>query len=350
MIAPQMAAQPIFLFSLPRSGSTLVQRVIAAHPDVHTVSEPWVLLPLLYSLRRSGSRAEYWHETAAEAIEDFCRELPGGEDEYRAALAEMVLGLYGRVAGEHRYFLDKTPHYHVIADELIRLFPEGRFVFLWRNPLAVLASCLDTFRDGRWQPHYHRHDLEQGVENLVGAYRRHSERCLAVRFEDLVGDGRDVEWRRVFGYLDLAYDENTLVSFRDVQLRGRYGDPTGTRRYSSITDQPLAKWTETLAGPVRTAWARRYLRRVGSEGLATMGYERAALEQELGGLGGSLSGAARDAAYMTWALADQSRRDRALRISETPQPVGGAFSPPPRRYRRVLGRARRAVLAPRAQA
>src|SRR5688572_7827725 len=136
-----MGAQPIFLFSLPRAGSTLVQRVIASHDDVHTVSEPWLLLPFLYALRTDGARAEYWHEAGAEALADFCGALPGGEDEYRAAVRELAERLYSAATPDGpRYFLDKTPHYHVIADEVMRTFPDAKFVFLWRNPLAALAS------------------------------------------------------------------------------------------------------------------------------------------------------------------------------------------------------------------
>jgi hypothetical protein len=49
---------PLFLLSLPRSGSTLAQRILAAHGGIATTSEPWILLPYLYvrtSYRRVGS-------------------------------------------------------------------------------------------------------------------------------------------------------------------------------------------------------------------------------------------------------------------------------------------------------
>lgn len=42
---------PLFLLSLPRSGSTLAQRFLAAHDAIARASEPWILLPYLYTLR-----------------------------------------------------------------------------------------------------------------------------------------------------------------------------------------------------------------------------------------------------------------------------------------------------------
>jgi hypothetical protein len=74
-----MTVTPIFLLSLPRSGSTLVQRVLAAHDGVATAAEPWILLPQIYALRTEGAYAEYGHALATRAIGDFARNLDGGE-------------------------------------------------------------------------------------------------------------------------------------------------------------------------------------------------------------------------------------------------------------------------------
>ena len=342
MIAP-VGVQPIFLFSLPRAGSTLVQRVIGAHPEVHTVSEPWLLLPLVYSLRTRGARAEYWHESTAEALADFCKQLPGGEDDYYAGLREFALRMYGQASPDgQRYFLDKTPHYHLIADEVMRIFPEGRFVFLWRNPLAVLASLIETFRGGRWQPGHFRLDLERGVTGLAAAWQRSDGRAHAVQYEQLVGADSEEEWRRLFAYLDLDFDPQVLAGFGTVRLEGRYGDPTGVRRYAGLSREPLEKWRTTIAGPVRSAWCRGYLRRVGDEPLAVMGYDAAALADGLDADGGHSP--LRDAVDTSLARLAQARRDRALRLSETPHPIGDAFRKRPPLPRRVAGLAKRQVL------
>jgi hypothetical protein len=118
-----MAIQPIFIFSVSRSGSTLLQRVIAAHDGVATVSEPWLLLPLAYALRERGVSAEYFHPLLATAIADFCRELPDGVEDYRREHRRLALSLYEKAAcaqssgaGSPRYFLDKSPSYYLIAE------------------------------------------------------------------------------------------------------------------------------------------------------------------------------------------------------------------------------------------
>ena len=89
-------------------------------------------------------------------------------------------------SGDERYFLDKTPRYALAVGELFRAFPDARFVFLWRHPLAMVASILETWGLGRWNLHYFKADVFDGVARLVAASRAHGERCVALRYEDLV--------------------------------------------------------------------------------------------------------------------------------------------------------------------
>jgi Sulfotransferase family len=274
-----MAIQPIFIFSVSRSGSTLVQRVIAAHNGVATVSEPWILLPYLYTLRSSGVTAEYEHELMVTAIEDFCRELPAEEEDYRAELRNFVLRLYEKAAGgEARYFLDKSPPYCLIAEEIMRLFPSGKFVFLWRNPLSIIASIIETWE--QWHPTMFRSDLFIGLPRLVTAYGAQSARAYSVRFEDLI-DGDERIWRPLMDYLGIEFEPDALSRFAGVELNGRMGDPTGVKRYSALSSEPQEKWKGTLGNPLRKEWCRRYLRFLGNERLAVMGYDGEQIIREL---------------------------------------------------------------------
>lgn len=287
--------RPLFLFSLPRSGSTLVQRVLASHEDVATVSEPWILLPYFYTLRRGGVYAEYNHASAASAVEDFYGALPGGRQDYVEELRELALRLYRKATpnGE-RYFLDKTPRYHLICDEVVGAFPDGKHVFLWRNPLAVISSIIETWGDGRWNLYRHKVDLFDGMEELVAAYRRHGGVAHAVRYEDLLTNPAPT-WEGIFRYLDLSFDASLLESFGGTRLNGRKGDPTGTKKYGGISREPLDRWRLVLANPLRKAWCRRYLRWLGRERLAVMGYDLDDLLRELASLPNSYRHVASDA-------------------------------------------------------
>ncbi len=310
-----MTQRPIFLLSLPRSGSTLVQRVLAAHPDVATAPEPWLLLPFAYAMREQGVVAEYTQPVAARAIREFVDRLPDGEDDYWRALRDFVLELYAKASGgKGTYFLDKTPRYHYVLPELFRTFPDAKVIFLWRNPLAVVASIVETWARGRWNVDRWQGDL-RGVAALVAAYERHRDVVAAVKFESLVADP-DASWPALFDYLELPFERELLRSFAGVRLDGKMGDPTGVHRYDALSTEPLDKWHRTLANPWRKRWCRDYLDWIGTDRLSTMGYDLPSLLAELDGLPSKPRMVVSDAAHGAyWAWAQRRKRAAFRRMA-----------------------------------
>jgi hypothetical protein len=274
-----MPIRPIFVFSISRSGSTLVQRVIAAHDGVSTASEPWLLLPQMFAFRREGVQAEYVQPLLVSALEEFCDRLPNGRQDYSHELHDFVIRLYSKAADPTAtHFLDKTPPYCLIAEEIMQLFPEGRFVFLWRNPLSVIASMIETFEP--WHPTMSRSDLFIGLPRLVDAYQANRDRAHPAYFEQLTS-GATQPWREMIAHLGLEFERDALERFATVKLNGSMGDPTGARRYTALSAEPNEKWKAILANPLRVAWCRRYLRFLGDDRLAAMGYDGHQLRRDL---------------------------------------------------------------------
>ncbi len=272
---------PVFVMSLPRSGSTLLQRLLAAHSAVATTAEPWLLLPLVYTQRDRGIYTEYSHRNAATAINDLCQHLPKGQSDYNHQLREFVLSLYAKLSpnGE-RFFIDKTPRYYLIIKEIAQIFPDAKFVFLWRNPLSTVASMLKTWGNGHWYIWRHRMDLYDGLERLTAQYVQMKKSVLTVRYEDLVLNSTH-ECERVLKYLGVESETGLGETLNDVVVRGRLGDPTGINNYSKVSSEPLNKWKLSFRSPLRKHWARQYLNWIGTERLALMGYAKDELENEL---------------------------------------------------------------------
>lgn len=309
-----MDQRPLFVLSLPRSGSTLVQRVLAAHDEISTVPETWLLLPQIYATREQGAFAEYGQTPSSRAIREFAERLPNGRTDYEAAVRRFILDLYGRASGgQGAYFLDKTPRYHFVAEEIFRIFPDAKVVFLWRNPLAVVASIVETWGRGRWNVGRWRGDLYDGIEHLVDAYGSHRDRAHAVRYEDLVGES-PTGWVQLFEYLDLPFDPSVLVDFSAVDLSARMGDPAGSRRYSSLSTDPLDKWTRTLDNPIRKHWCREYLLWIGEDRLSWMGYRLDELLMDLDALPNHPRRLASDMARSSYAVFNRTGRRTAARL------------------------------------
>ena len=273
---------PLFVFSQPRSGSTLLQRILATQKEVATVAEPWLLLPLLYALKDDGLYAEYSHGDAYLALQDFLNELPNGEQDYLDAISLVMQTLYGKIAkdSDSKYFLDKTPRYTLVANQIMRAAPEGKFIFLWRNPLAVMASMMETWGGGKWNLFYYKIDLYKGMESMLAAYQTNKDIALSVSYESLI-DNPEGELLRIGDYLGLVITEKSLDAFGSVSFKGKMGDPTGVKNYSRLSDQPFSKWKAQICNPWRKWWCKRYLNWLGHDKLQIMGYDLSSLLTEL---------------------------------------------------------------------
>ncbi|WJW75304.1 sulfotransferase [Thiohalobacter sp. IOR34] len=302
---------PLFLFSLPRSGSTLLQRVLSGHSQIATTSEPWVLLPLYVPFENGLCQARYSQQTLENAIADLCGVLPRGMDSYHAAVRAFAEKLYSELTGhDTRYFLDKTPRYHLVAHHIVEGFPDAKFLLLWRNPLATLGSRIHSY-GGVWRLSNYRIDLFDGLANLVRVQERYGERIHVVQYENLLRDPDSV-LEGIFEYLGLDFEPGLVESFSEIRLGGRMGDKSGVKNYTRMAQEPLEKWRTTLASPLRRMWCRRYLEWVGDYRLGVMGYQRSELLRELGEVAGSWRDVPGDAMRLAYSLL---RDRRGYRLS-----------------------------------
>lgn len=276
--------QPAFLLSLPRSGSTLLQRMLGAHPAVSTTAETWLLLPLLSAFDDDGVYTRYNHRVAREAMRGFSDRLPEGRRGHDEEIRRYALGMYARAAEpEATVFLDKTPRYGVYVDRLLRAFPSAPMIVLWRNPLSILASLSRSFDRGHWMPYHHVVDLYDLLDSMTHAVASNPARFHQLRYEDLVADA-ETSLRAVLTHLGLAWDDRVTRDFATTDVRGPVGDLSvadslaGLRTVSSTGGD---RWQDVLAGPLRTRWAARYLDWIRPDRLALMGYDHRSLQEDL---------------------------------------------------------------------
>ena len=260
--------KPIFLFSLPRSGSTLLQRILSTHPSVATTPEPWILLPLL-GMRKEEIYADYDHGWARRAIAEFRERVADTGDEFDDELRTFVLRLYRRAAGrEASFFLDKTPRYHLIASEILDLFPDARALILWRNPLSIIASIIETWGMGRWNLYRYKVDLYRGLPRLIDLARQDRTNVLSVQYEEIVKNKQET-LEVICDHLGVDKDG---LSESIPTIDGRIGDPNQGMYDGQISKRSLKKWRKTISNIYRKKRVKKYLEWVGEERLSTMGY------------------------------------------------------------------------------
>lgn len=240
----------VFLIGSPRSGSTLLQRMLGAHSCVFGCPEPHIITPLAHlGYFHSVEKAPYDHLRGVEAIRDFVKQLPAGEQDYLDACRAYTDTLYSRRlqgTGAH-YFLDKTPAYALVLDFLARLYPEARYVVLTRHPVAIFCSFANSFFDGDYRA---ANDYNPILSRYVPAIARFlaapPAHCHHVRYEQLVKNP-DGQMRRMLEFLGLEFEEAVVEYGSRPQQEKGLGDPVSVDRHSRPMTKSVARWARELA-------------------------------------------------------------------------------------------------------
>ncbi|MCR8725874.1 sulfotransferase family protein [Frigidibacter sp. ROC022] len=265
-----------FIFSLPRSGSTYAQRVLSAAPEIATTPETW-LLPALFGIRSGDAPlADFAYDHVRAGLDDVLARLDDGEHAWREALRAAAEKLFSNFVGPGQTFLEKTPRNALFSREIVTTFPDAPVLFLWRNPLSIVASMNRTWGRGRWKAHFYHYDLYLGLPALIATARQfagHSN-VMAVRYEDLVARPEET-WPAVFAHFGASYDPAYFQ--KPPKILSRMGDQTGQARYAGTATQPTGLWKTGFGGELRRRWAARYLAQLGDKNLGFMGYDRGTL-------------------------------------------------------------------------
>jgi len=272
--------RPIFLFSLPRSGSTLLQKILMTNSKINSVAEPWLLLPFLSTIKKEGTLAKYSHKTCNKAFNDFIKNT-GGKDNYLNNLNQFALNLYSSASNDnHIYFLDKTPRYHLIIPEIAEVFPEAKFIFLFRHPLSIYSSVLRTWNKNRFFNHSNYVDLYEGPDNLLKGYNILKDKSLKINYEDLVIDLEN-QVNNISEYLDLESKEFNIEEYNSKDLKGKMGDQKGIRKYSNVSNKSIDKWKKTFNTNFRKKIAKKYIRNLNNDYLELTGINKNTIIKEI---------------------------------------------------------------------
>ena len=273
----------VFIISLPRSGSTLLQKMLGTHSKVMTAAEPWLLLPLM-EIEKIGLDAYYDGNATQKAVEDFLEVLPNKKQTYLKYISRAASALYDEVLQDGKeVFVEKTPRYYNLVEDLFAHFPEARFIFLFRNPLSVFASVSTSWCKGRYVKRKSlSRDLDIGPDMITRAYRKliGSPRLMSLNYDMLVNHP-EKSMADIMQFLDLEMESEIILNFSNNNLKGRLGDQIGIKNYSGVSEESKSKWKKYVTNKHRKKVLKKYLEKIDDDYFTFLGQERGALIKEL---------------------------------------------------------------------
>jgi len=193
----RLLTAPVFVFSAPRSGSTLVRVILGSHSQLYAPPE----LPL----KHLGVRADtQWIQASLDGLELTTEDL-------EHMLWDRVLFEALRRSGKPTLVV-KTPSNVLVWERIAAAWPDAKFVFLLRHPAAAVASLHSSF-DPAWRPE-EAGSMEESVArglrymNVVEEARS-ALPGLTVRYEDLTASPEPVV-RELCEFLGVPFEPGML--------------------------------------------------------------------------------------------------------------------------------------------
>ncbi|MBX3180431.1 MAG: sulfotransferase [Candidatus Hydrogenedentes bacterium] len=287
-----MPVSLLFVIGSPRSGTTLLERMLDAHPAVQGGPEPHLLTPLAHlGVWNQVDKAPYDHVLAAESQKLFVSKLPNGEEDYWKACRAYCNVLYGQyMAGSAaRLCLDKTPAYALILPFVAKVFPDANYVVLTRHPAAIFASYANSFFGGDYAAaQAYNPILNRYAPALAAFLRQDAVPFIHVRYEDLVADPAS-GFRAICDHLGIPFEESAIAYGASRRTdEGGLGDPIGVNQHDRPTTASVDKWARELAAdPAKRDFVRGIVDSLDPADLATLGYPPESLWAPLEAAGGA---------------------------------------------------------------
>jgi tetratricopeptide (TPR) repeat protein len=242
------SARPIFILGMPRSGTTLVEQIIASHPMVHGAGELMAFNEAVLTVKGLDGNSLAYPEFVP-ALDRFAG----------AQLGARYLELLRERAPEGQRVTDKMPSNYYFIGLIHLILPNAKIIHTIRDPVDTCVSCFSKLFSAEQN---HTYDLgELGryytrYERLMAHWRRvlPATSFLDVRYEDVVAD-LESEARRIIAYCGLPWDDHCL-DFHKTERPVRTASATQVRQ--PIYKNAIGRWRvhEEFLGPLLTALGR----------------------------------------------------------------------------------------------
>ena len=233
---PALRPSPVFIVGFPRSGTTMLEQMLDAHPGFVSMDEQLTL-----------------HHCIRQMEDDIGLQYPFDLDRLDTNMLDAIRERYWREAAEvvsldgGRRLVDKNPLNMLRLPMVRRLFPDAKIILALRHPCDVMLSCyMQNFRSPAFMV------LCSSLERLAKSYSNtmqswiHHQQLLApdvlvLRYEETVADlSRQVA--RIAGFLGIE-DKDPLAGFAGHAARKGYiSTPSYAQVVEPVNTRAVARW------------------------------------------------------------------------------------------------------------
>ncbi|MGH9135740.1 MAG: sulfotransferase family protein [Acidimicrobiales bacterium] len=231
MSLPSVCPDPVFIIGSPRSGTTALAHALGRHPQLRVSKESY----FVHQLFGNGRARAVWQHNQDRVTPSWLRHEGVERAEFLAYLGLGINALYTSRSGGRRW-VDQTPLYTRMVDDLADMFPGAQFLHIVRDGRAVVRSMGrfdDVFDDEQraaitdeipaWADDFRAacETWSEWVETALRFASAHPDRCLTIANEDLASDPAG-GFDKVFAFLRLDADAGPAKAFAGPRVNSSF--------------------------------------------------------------------------------------------------------------------------------
>lgn len=237
----------VFIISLPRSGSTLLQKLIMSNEKFESIEEPWFFINFLKNFSNDiKSIDNIGGLLSKKAFLNFIKHK--NKNQFFKKFNEFSKDVFFEDSNKE-FFIVKTPRNYYIINELHQIFPNSKFIVLTREIDEILLSISNTWNSGYFKNlHKYKNDITVGTKNIGEFLNKKYLNVFHLRYNDLINNENEIRSKlEIF----LEIEKNSISkNISDKLNNSVYGDPYKPRTNIERKFSAKISWVNILISKI----------------------------------------------------------------------------------------------------
>lgn len=235
---------PVFLVGFPRSGTTLLDQIMASHPDIAVAEEKPAVDKMMHHLVRTYGTAQRHEHPLSDASYPAAMTKLTADD--IKTMREKFFAEHGDSA-QKAVFVDKLPLNILYVGLIQRVFPKAKFILALRHPCDSVLSCYmqDFFLNPAMARFLDLDDSARFYDEAFSVWEHYAKmlplNVHTIRYEDVVADFRPTV-AKLLEFLQVPWNDAVLEYDKTAQKKALINTPSYHQVTQKIYTRASGRW------------------------------------------------------------------------------------------------------------
>ncbi len=248
--------KPIFLVGFPRSGTTLLDTILRSHPSLDVIEEKPIVNDFIEALnKKTSSNLENLKFLDENSLNEMRNVYLKSKNKYVKLDSK-------------KNYIDKMPLNMIYAGEIVRVFPEAKFIFAIRHPCdCVLSSFMQSFVLNDSMANFlNLNDSANFYSYAMTLWEKYLNvfeiNYHQIKYEDVVTNF-DISIKKLLKFLDLEWSDNVSEFYKSAESRGIISTPSYDQVNKPIYYKSMDRWKNyekqiSKILPILNPWIKKF--------------------------------------------------------------------------------------------